>query len=504
MSRGKRYSGEKHLNYKKVFAVIMAFVVIIMAIVIIKNTVTKAKETTNLTSVSYFKLYQDDKWGIIDSTGNIVIDPMYQEMIVIVDNKKDIFLCTYDIDQETGTYNTKVINGQNEEIFTEYDKVEALENFDKNGNLWYEKDVFMAEKNGKYGLINASGNVILNIQYDKIETLKGIENSILVQKDGLYGLVDDNGNIIIDLKYKEIMNLGDTYKQGYITVTSDDKYGVIGCNKKTILQNNYDKILPISGEGYFITVQEGRQIVVNEDGESILEVTLGSIEQIANSGIIIKKDGKYGLISYEGETILESKYEFLKEINTDLFEAKVNDVVGLIDLQGETKIEFKYESIQYISKANLYVAENSEYKATIFDSEFNSKLIGILSELNVEKGYMKLKIDDEYKYYNFKLEQKDSKDILSTNSLFLSKKNGKYGFVDKNGNIVVDYIYDDATEQNQYGYSAVKKGTLWGAIDSKGNVVIQPKYDLDENLLIDFIGKWHLGIDINMNYYCEK
>ena len=28
---------------------------------------------------------------------------------------------------------------------------------------------------------------------------------------------------------------------------------------------------------------------------------------------------------------------------------------------------------------------------------------------------------------------------------------GKYGFVDKNGKVVVDYIYDDATEQNEYG-----------------------------------------------------
>ena len=26
-------------------------------------------------------------------------------------------------------------------------------------------------------------------------------------------------------------------------------------------------------------------------------------------------------------------------------------------------------------------------------------------------------------------------------------------------------------------------------------------YNLDNYLLIDFIGRWHLGTDINMNYY---
>ena len=30
------------------------------------------------------------------------------------------------------------------------------------------------------------------------------------------------------------------------------------------------------------------------------------------------------------------------------------------------------------------------------------------------------------------------------------------------------------------------------------------KYELENNLVIDFIGKWHLGQDLNMNYYCEK
>ena len=37
-----------------------------------------------------------------------------------------------------------------------------------------------------------------------------------------------------------------------------------------------------------------------------------------------------------------------------------------------------------------------------------------------------------------------------------------------------------------------------------GKVVIEPQYNLDNNYLIDFVGKWHLGQDINMNYYCDK
>ena len=117
---------------------------------------------------------------------------------------------------------------------------------------------------------------------------------------------------------------------------------------------------------------------------------------------------------------------------------------------------------------------------------------------------MKIKLEDEYKYYNFNFEEKQAKDILTSNTLYVSKKDEKYGFINEKGEVVVDYIYDDATEQNSYGYAAIKKDGLWGAIDSKGNIVIEPKYNLDNNLVIDFIGKWHLGEDLNMKYYCEK
>ena len=66
---------------------------------------------------------------------------------------------------------------------------------------------------------------------------------------------------------------------------------------------------------------------------------------------------------------------------------------------------------------------------------------------------------------------------------------------------MVEYTYDDATEQNEYGYSAVKKDGKWGVINNKGEVIQEPIYNLDDYLIIDFIGKWHLGRDVNMNYY---
>ena len=96
-------------------------------------------------------------------------------------------------------------------------------------------------------------------------------------------------------------------------------------------------------------------------------------------------------------------------------------------------------------------------------------------------------------------------DILSGNTIFLSRnEEGMYGFVDRNGNVVTDYIYEDATEQNAFGYASVKKDGLWGAINSRGQIAVAPAYELDNNILVEFIGKWHLGEDLNLYYFTDE
>ena len=115
-----------------------------------------------------------------------------------------------------------------------------------------------------------------------------------------------------------------------------------------------------------------------------------------------------------------------------------------------------------------------------------------------------MKMEDETKYYNFNFEEVPETEIFTSNTLFRSKQGDKYGFVDKKGNVVVDYQYEEVTEQNKDGYAGVKKDGKWGSIDSKGDIVIEPTYNLDEYLLIDFVGRWHKGIDLNMNYYSQE
>lgn len=387
----------------------------------------------------------------MDSTGNIIITPSYREMIIIPDENKAVFLCTYDIDEETGTYETKVLNNSNVEIFEEYDKVEAISNMDENYNLWYESNVLKYLKDGKYGLMNLSGEILTENIYDNIEALSGVENSYVVTIDSKEGIIDNTGKTIIDINYIEISNLGEDNKKGYIIKSEEGLYGIIDYSNNIVLETNYESIKNIYGNNYYVITENGKEVLVNKTGETVLKDEFDTISQILtleDNGFIFVKDGLYGVMSFTGEIKIENVYSYLEETRSGVFLAIKDASYGVIDINNNINIPFIYAQIMYNQLADIYIAEDSSYNANIINNEYEIKQSGIFVKIDEDKGYIELKQDGEYKYYNFKFEEKQETEIFTSYTLFLSKQNDKYGYIDKDGNVIVDYIYDDATNQN--------------------------------------------------------
>lgn len=503
MSKGKRYE-EPKLNLKKVFAVIVAFIVVIMFIIIIKGILVKDKEQVKITSKDYFVVFQDNKWGVIDSNGNNVINPSYEEMITIPNSKNDVFLCIYDVNYENGEYKTKALNRKNEEIFTQYQQIEAISNKDMNHTIWYEDNVLRVQKDGKYGMINLEGKELVPCEYDEIVAVEGIKNTLKVTKNGKKGIVDNEGKEIVAIQYSDISNLGKDNKDGFIVKGENGNYGIVNYSNETVLEQKYSEITKVYGNDMYVVKKDGKQMLVKKDGTEVLSSGYDEIKSILKNienGIIFVKNGKYGVMKTSGEVTIPPEYEELKETKSGLFLAKQNGKYGVIDITKATKIESNYTSMMYDEKADIYIAEKEDYSNDIIDDTFTIRQSGILVDSDDDKGYIELRQEEEYKYYNLKFEEKDVKEIHTNHTLFKSKKDGKYGFVDKNGKVIVDYQYDDVTEQNSYGFAGIKKDGKWGSIDNKGTVVQEPIYNLENYLKIDFIGRWHLGKDINMNYY---
>lgn len=502
-SKGRRYDNERKLNIKKVIAVIIAILVIIMFFVGIKELLkNKPKTNEKLFSTAYYTIYENEKWGVIDTKGNIIIEPSYDEMIIIPDNTKPVFACLENVNYENSTYDTKIVDDKNKEIYTDYDKVEVLYNNDKDNNLWYES-VLKVQKDGKYGLINLDGKQILECTKDEIEVLPGTQGVLITTVENKKGLVDNLGKEIIENKYSEIKSLTNKYENGFIVKNESGKYGVINYDKSVAVEEKYDEIKNIYGNDMYVVKEANSWKIVNKDGETFAENKFDEVKSIDGDNIIIKKASKYGVINKNSEQKIPLEYDELTYAFSEYYIAKKADKYGIISINNEEKLGFNYSYIKYISEADFIQAEIDGVESQLLDRNFEVKVQGIVAQINQDKNYIRVRQNNEYKYYNFKLEEKQNTEILVTNTIFLSKKDGKYGYINEKGIVVVDYIYEDATEQNKYGYVSVKKDGKWGCLDSKGKVVVEPMYKLENTLVVDFISKWHLASDINANYYTK-
>lgn len=504
MNKGRRYDSNGKLNKKKVAAVAIAFAVIIMFIIgITKLLSTKPKNDEKIISIDYYSVYTNGKWGVINTKGETILQPTYEEMVQVPNKSKKVFICTYDVDYNNGTYKSKAVNEKNETIFSQYDKVEVLQNIDEDNNVLTEENVLKVLKNEKYGIIDFDGKEILPCEYDEIYSLNGVKNSIITVRGNKKGLIDSKGNIIISNEYKDIKSLTNKYENGYIVQNDQNKFGVISYNKKVALECNYEEIKNVYGNGNYVVKENGKLKMIDSESNSYLENKYSDIIGINGDNVIVKNNSKIGVVTKTGEELIPINYDEITYLYSNNYIAKKDNKYGVVNLENKTMLDFNYSSLIYRETADFLEGTKESVEADLINHDLQVKLTGIVSEVNIEKGYIKVRQDNEIKYYTFKFEQKNAQDIFKSNTLFLKKKDGKYGFVNKDGVEIVNYIYDDATEQDEYGFSSVKKDGKWGAIDQKGNLIVEPKYTLENNTIIKFIGKWHLAEDLNANYYTD-
>lgn len=500
MSRGKRYDDEQKLNVKKVFGLIIVIALIIIFIIGINSLLKNQTETTSYFSeITYYPMYQSGKWGVVNSKGEVIIDAEYSEMVNIPDNKKAVFICTYEVNYADNTYKTKAIDANNSQLYSSYNKIEVLSNYDSNNNIWNESNVLRVEKDGKYGLINLDGTELLSCTYDSIEPIKGVKNSLIIKKDNMCGLVNNQGNIIVDCQYAEITSLTDEYSDGYIVKNLESKYGLISINKEQLLECKYTDIKHVCGKDMYVVKEADKWVITNSAGDKTVEIDYEDVTYINAESIIAKVNGKYGVFGVDKSEKVTADYQYLEHAFSEDYIAKKDDKYGVINSKGEQVVPFEYTVLKYNKEADFIYANKSEDANTyLIDRSHEVKVVG--TDIQVYDGYVRAKVNDEYKFYNFKLEEKSNRDAFANHNLFVAKNDGKYGLVNRDGTLVVQYLYDDITEQNEYGYVAVKKDGKWGVIDQYGNTVVEPKYEFNNVSNIIFIGKWHSIENVNIAY----
>ena len=343
-----------------------------------------------------------------------------------------------------------------------------------------------------YKYINYKTNIETKSEYQDIKRIVDYEDKdkfyLIYEKDNKYGVIEDE-NTIINNEYDNIEY--DNLNQLFI-VKKDGKYGIVKLNGETLISCLYDEI-DIEGI-YIYALKNEEQTIFNTSGEKIEDQKYKSVYNVENTNykITINDENKYGVLDENNNSIISNNYFYIGYLGNNYFVvSRQNGKNGIIDNKGDVILDTKYDTIEKIEDTNLIDAvEINTNTITLFNNEM--KELNKMSNANifVEKNYIRIYSNKEQKYFNSNGEEKSNKEILSQNKIFSDVKDGKWGFVDSNGNVIVDYIYDEVTEQNSYGFAGIKKDGKWGSINEDGQVIIEPTYTLNNNE-VDFVGEYY-------------
>ena len=515
---------------KKISIIVLLVILIIAIISGIIIAINKSKENYTVekienADINYYKIISNGKSGVIDKSGNIIIEPEYNT-IKIPNPKEPIFICIYDYNATSGEYKTKVLNEKNEEILTNYENINTIDIKEIVSSIPYEKTVLQYQKDGKYGIIDFSGKSIIKPEYDEIRNMPYREGELIAKKGDKYGVVNINGGRLLDFKYDYIT--GDSYYStekeytldGYIVGVKNEEgkiqYGYINSNREQFLETDFDRVYRMNNikddENVYLVAEKNGNIQLYKNDKLLLDNNYQAINYNEDSKLLIlQKDNKYGVTDLNGKQILNVDYDQIqipgnyiiatKNGNSETFDLSgtkqenlqftnilmtnnenynisidTNDKYGVISKDGNTIIENKYNYIQYLFD-NYFIVGGDSGKSGIIN----------------DKGEELLPINYEVIQ---KLDNSDIIQALTGNTLELyNKQIGKIVSME-NGKLEINnnYIKVYSTTQTEYvgldgslksdfdifpdnTLFASEKDGMWGFVDKNNNIKVDYQYE---------------------------
>ena len=173
--------------------------------------------------------------------------------------------------------------------------------------------------------------------------------------------------------------------------------------------------------------------------------------------------------------------------------AVIKIVEGLHEVDmGKADGMYEDDAIEKLAKTNYIVTRLSENSSIqLYDKNFNQLCDMANAIIDTEDTYVKVYNDTETKYFDLEGNEIQNTDALPDNQIYAKSQDGKWGFVDKSGNVVVDYIYDKATDLNVYGYAGILLDGKWGVVNSQGEVIVEPTYTFNARTEPEFIKEYY-------------
>lgn len=211
----------------------------------------------------------------------------------------------------------------------------------------------------------------------------------------------------------------------------------------------------------------------------------------------VRQNGKWGVVNGAGKAVVPIIYdkaalslspdELVKadlssmDNRDNLIEVKSGSLRGFYDRSGKEVVPVSYTSRSYWQDGYVTV-KNKQGKMGAYRED--GKEIAPVSYDSLSMASDGMVSYKEGSKYGFLGENGEKLDAVYENAGTFTdgaapvEKDGKWGAIDKSGNTIVPFAYQEAASHFSEGLLAVKKNGKWGFVDKTGKEVVVPEYKM--------------------------
>ena len=317
------------------------------------------------------------------------------------------------VDQFHGEY-CKVLANYDSCGLINRDGVEIIPCLYKNINYPTE-GMIMVQKDSLFGFFDTNGNQVIPFLFPAASSFNEGRAVVAIYVDSFlvsYGFIDKKGNVVIQPQYDYAF----PYYEGYAVVKKYDRYGMIDTENREVLPIKFE-ILTSMSDGLFFAGDDQGLALSNNKFKRLTQPIYTELIGKSDDRILVRRDGKYGYLNHKGKEIIPCQYDHASLFKDSRANVSIKGKWGIINTSGKTILPIEYDNSGYRGEAYIY-----------------------------------------------------------HDSLALIEKNRHYGYVDMDGNIVIQPIYQNAYQFTD-GLAPVSVG-LWGYINTKGEFFVPPVFDI--------------------------
>lgn len=293
----------------------------------------------NLFTNDLLAVQVNDKWGFINSKGDLVITPQYDD-------------CYYGYTDESPT----LIAVQSDKKWGYIDTSGTLVIPYKYDNAYSFCNGRAVIKDGeKYGFIDEKGMTVISAQFDDAFSF-GDNELACVKVNDKWGYIDRDGNYVINPQFDSAYY----FNEGTAIIQVGKKWGLIDKKGAYIVNPQYDSLSFSAVDSLLCFESNDKLGFLNTKGEVVIPPQFDDVSSFYNDLAWAKKDKKYGFINKKGEFVISPQFDLASIFYGDVAVVKQNEKYGLIDKNGKFVVNPQFDNFQ-VGKELTTVQENGTW-----------------------------------------------------------------------------------------------------------------------------------------------